>query len=197
MLPLSVAQFLLPPSLPEGSGEQVVLDVIDAQTREAIVNATLVLEVGEGGAKKSYMLYTGEEGKVSLVMPAENVAVVGKINDPASEGSDYVSYSMELQGAGGELLMWPSGSVRGVVRAASGELVPDATVGASCASDYGEKSARSDEAGAFQLQYLPVGNCKITAAKDAAVGSASVVVEKGRMGSASLQLGEKVLAQGS
>lgn len=195
LIPLINAQYILPPAIPEEGSESLVLNIVDAQTREPIRNETVFLDFQsiDGKERWSYMAYSGEDGKASLLVQKGKWIVVGKIHELQSEGSDYISYEMETEGGNeAELIMWPSGSIRGKVYAKDGELIADSSVGASCAYTYGEQNVKSDAFGVFFFQYLPVGRCVVTASKGNEIGTADITVEKGKITEANVVLGERM-----
>lgn len=185
-----------PPNIPSIAEEQEIEELqdmnillVDMQDNP-IGNVHVLLEYkdGEPVRKLAYVDDTGiliidsiEPGTYALKLKADSLETAG---------SDYFA-EVRLQVPASKdttLKLYPVGSVRGVVKL-DDELVSNAKVQMECSGLYGDfTQITTDEFGSYSANWLPIGACSIKARKGNIAGSADVMIEKGLLKQADIEL---------
>ncbi|RME31609.1 hypothetical protein D6789_02180 [Candidatus Woesearchaeota archaeon] len=183
---------LQPPSLP-GESTTVAVYLQATDTKEPVSESHLVISLLEP-ITWSTLAYVGEAGEFAIALPQTGLLIEIRADRVDTPGKDYY-YRGPLSPTRAELHLpvYPVGSVTGVVKDASGELVSGAYVDVRCAGDYGVvEGVKSDEFGRYAFEWLPTGSCFISASHRGAIGYAEVTVERGMLKNVPLALDKRV-----
>ena len=194
LLPL-LAAAQSPPAFP-WEGNATALVFTNAWSKEPVAGACISLEIAYDGGAFSTLLTTQGDGTALLyaVLPEPTGAATASA-EARCEGMEmeYVSSPVALSLSSTqaqEIPLIPVGRVEGNVTSSNGTAVP-AEIEFSCAPPMdGIANAHADAGGAFTA-ILPAGNCTATASFEGESGSAAILVTRGRVSSASIQLAER------
>ncbi|MFH1133196.1 MAG: hypothetical protein V1735_01765 [Nanoarchaeota archaeon] len=175
---------VLPPPIPEqdqGKAQLtlMLLSIDDRPFSNAHVSVTTRLLDEE----QETLHYTRNGTIILDLQPGSTHFFIGA-DLPVSEGADgYLATIIDVQGnMTKSLMLFPVGSVRGIVYDDSHMVVAGAEVKADCQGDYSSPQAQeTDEIGTFSFDYLPLGSCRISARSGKAVGFAKVSVQQGSL----------------
>jgi uncharacterized membrane protein len=189
-----------PPPVPQ-TGGLVALQALLADGMPVVGMPLVITATKADGATTTYRLITGREGNVLLTLDKGSYVLNCVLDSMATDGADYAATtSLTLPGPQNmSLVFYPAGSVA-VTALEGGQVVPDASMHVSCASDWfdlGELNGADPRAGAagdFIFRALPAGPCVVSASTQTSAGSVQVDVGQGKLESVQLELKPKALA---
>lgn len=173
-----------PPDIEEGIFS-LEIELKDSSTKSIISNAHATIELQNLGTndKRQTIRFIGEAGTFQEYLAPANYKVILKVDKLSTDGKDfYGETTVDLKSDKKEtVLLLPAGSVRGEVLK-SRKIIQAAKVGFSCSGSYGDLSdVETNEFGVFEGEYLPIGNCRVSARSDNLVGNKSVQIEQGKL----------------
>jgi len=178
-----------------GGPKDLVLDIVDAETGEPIKNAHIRVFMDNGEEKIGTLRFVGDDGKMGLQLENGQWGITLMLDITETVGKDYyaeidVSISADLNMT---LFLQPVGSLGGEVVDENNNLLPNALIKFDCAGDYGVlDSVNTDGFGAFKAEWLPVGQCKVSALVGSRTGSATVQIVKGQLSEVRIQLEQNI-----
>mgnify|MGYP001595203101 FL=1 len=141
---------------------------------------------------------TGEEytltnfitnNQITIHREKGNYNIIIKVDDLNTDGKDYYYEStLDLkENTQKEALLFSTGTLRGSVVDNLNNLVK-ADLRFECSKDYGEKLRSTDKYGYFNVNYMPIGNCRIIASKGDSIGLSDIKIEKGEVTEVQIKL---------
>jgi hypothetical protein len=170
---------------------ELLLEIRDIESGDLIRDAHIRVYMDDGTQHAGTLRYVGEDGRMSLQLPAASWKITLKLDITSTPGKDYYSqFQVILAGdINMSAFMQPVGSLGGEVIDSEDRLVPGAELKFDCRGDYGElASIRSDQFGSFSAEWLPVGQCKVSALNGGMAGSHIVEISHGQMSSVTIML---------
>ncbi|MFH0862486.1 MAG: hypothetical protein V1875_05580 [Candidatus Altiarchaeota archaeon] len=175
-----------PANTPKESSNLAVLRLVDVSTGECLSDVHIELFMSRAGAEPVETLRYVPNCTLTLDLEEGSWSIIARADDLKTDGKDYYS-SVSLtqpdkQGPERVVLMKPAGSIIGTVTDSDGKIVSGARVKFDCSSDYGRQDeVQTDEYGIFKAEWLPQGQCKISALYQNMIGSTTVDLKKGRL----------------
>ncbi|MBI5389164.1 hypothetical protein HZB01_02165 [Candidatus Woesearchaeota archaeon] len=197
---------LAPPSLPSDDiGDTVKVYLImrdDTPNREVIKGVHVMVEIEnlKSKTRQTNLYYVDDAGSIELNIPKNPQLVTLKIDLLNTTGSDFFITSTidPVKQQQYTLYVLPVGTVRGTISNRKGNVIPYANVKFQCTGQYGDlQQAKTDEYGSFFAGWLPIGECRVMAFSDNAVGSQIVQVTKGSAQQVDIVLDKTVAGGGT
>lgn len=167
------------------------------EVNNVLVNIVIInKETGNERMVSSFV----QQNPITMSLPQGEYVLIFKIDSLQTPGKDYYG---ELEApleddVIKEAIVFPVGSLDGIVLDQLDNLVSKAILKISCNKEYGEKApTTTDKVGSFQMAYAPIGECLITATSHNAVGTQRITVEKGMAKHLEIKLNKPVIAQAS
>ncbi|MFA6908055.1 MAG: hypothetical protein WC263_04470 [Candidatus Micrarchaeia archaeon] len=190
-----------PPPVPQSDGLLALQAVLVNGTPAAGMPLLISATKAGSSAPTAYRLITGRDGNVLLTLGRGSYQLDCVLDNMATSGADYAATaSISVPGEQNlTLAFYPAGSVAAAALE-GGQVVPFATMHASCASDWFDyemingADAQAGQAGDFIFRALPAGTCVISASTQASAGSVQVNVGQGTLSSVQVELRPKALA---
>ncbi len=152
----------------------------------------------ESGEKLSTLQYVPEDGMLRLPLLPVRHEIMLRVDDIATIGKDYYFKGDIDASVQSTVYLLPVGSVRGVVTDDDGRLIPGVSVRPDCSSSAGDiATMRTDDAGSFNFEWLPVGSCTIIAWDDDMRGSMDVSLEGGSLVPVTVVLDQRLRSSGN
>lgn len=170
---------------------ELTLILLDERTKEPITDAHIRLYLFNGIEAIKTLRYAGDDAAITLPLESSIWEIELGIDDTETPGKDYYYKSQVDLTADMDLTVYALrvGSIRGEVVDADSNLMTDAVVKFDCNSEYLEiRSATTDEFGSFSKEWIPVGECRISALKGRLAGSKEVSVGHGQIGFVTVEL---------
>lgn len=183
--------------------EEYSLSIVlkDAVTGKEVNNVLMNLVIkNEDTSEERTISSFLKKSSFSLTLEKGNYKIKFMIDDITTNGKDYYAiYGVNLdKNVKEEVILLPVGSIQGSVLDNLNNLVPKTSLKIECDKDYGELGEiTSDKFGSFKSLYLPVGECKITAKFNSAVGSDKVVIEQGKTKDIAIKLDKSAIGGSS
>lgn len=160
------------------------LEFRDFNSNDLLQDANVLVNLTNLDTGQSIILEEniGTSGSISLTLETGPWLIFAKLDDTKTFGSDYVaeSFTNVQSDLTIKVFLRPAGSLRGTVVDESGNLVAGATVKLDCSGYDTESSAiDTDEFGAFSVDWIPVGSCKVFARLGDKTGSATSQIDQG------------------
>jgi uncharacterized membrane protein len=138
------------------------------------------------GTQKDFLRRSSKDGMVKLYLEKNEYIFIIKVNNPSTECGDYMS-SKEMINLTSKseksVYMWPVGNVIGRVYDNSGNIVSGAEVQYSCPGKHINSKGKTitEFDGVYSFEYLPSGQCTISAAHSDDIGFVYVEISKGEI----------------
>jgi uncharacterized membrane protein len=164
----------------------------DINTNKEITNAVAEVDI----ASMSLTQYVDEENLLSIDVEDGKYSIVVKVDRPFTGGKDYFrKQSITIgEASTSSIYLYPVGSLRGIVKDAFDNVVGEAELRFECMNDIGsEYPAETSMFGSFEVNYMPVGSCKIFANFGEAVGFIEVEVGQGQIVTADIMLDKTII----
>ncbi len=136
---------------------------------------------------------------ITLRLPKGEYKLTFKIDNLQTPGKDYYAEQEIVldKSIEQEIIVFPVGSLKGVVYDTLNNLVSKAALKVECSKDYGEKVPEfTDRVGSFSVAYAPIDECVITATSDNAVGSGKINIKPGDSQNIEIRLNRAVISEG-
>lgn len=133
-----------------------------------------------------------------LTLPKGTYQLTWRVDDLQTPGKDFYGTQEILldKNQDKEVMLFPVGSVKGVVYDKLNNLVSKAALKVECGRDYGEKiPPQTDKVGSFALLYAPIGECAITATSRDAVGTTKITIDQGSSQNVEIRLDRAVIEE--
>ncbi|MBU0535837.1 MAG: hypothetical protein KKE20_02655 [Nanoarchaeota archaeon] len=173
--------------------------VKDIETNELVKSKPIDIRFNNINTGTSINLtdYINELGEFSYRINLGNWNLVTKLDDPLTPEIDYSAERTFLIEENNPvvyetLYLAPVGAIEGSVVNPSGKLISNADLTFKCRSY--KVTAKTDQFGSFKQDLLPVGQCKVQAAFDDFVGSATINVTKGGLSTTVVGLNRTLLS---
>ena len=179
-------QGILPPPLPlpeRAEIQESKLSLKDYMTKDTIsdIHAEIVIHDTENSKRIKMLKYVPKDGILKLDL-SDAALVTLKIDNLDTEGNDYFKQEDIEPKEEKTIYLYPVGSLRGSVLSKDGGVVSGAKIKFDCNAKYGELGdIESDDFGSFSAGWLPVGSCRVYAAKGQLVGHTDVEIAAGEL----------------
>jgi len=199
----SKAVGVAPPGIP--STDDIVIPgnavsmILRDSNNNLVTNAHVLVEMSQADRTIKTLFYVDETGILDLHMDDGVWTLVLKVDILDTQGSDYyVKQTINpVNDANTSITLNPVGSLRGTVYLGE-SIARNAEVSIECTALYGEKTEKqTDKYGSFNANWLPLGNCKVSAAQAGKVGSATVQITHGGLTETDIMLEKGVSYSGA
>ncbi|NQU78391.1 hypothetical protein HQ545_01345 [Candidatus Woesearchaeota archaeon] len=156
------------------------LYLLDLNEKIEITNA--LVEVRSEHANKTQFLRGGSRLDLDLKTGKHSLEIIADYVQ--TEGKDYfLKHKLSVEGEVSEhIFLFPVGSLRGVVKDRTGNIVAGAVLKLECSTDIGSESPqKADEIGSFYVETIPAGPCRIYASHENKVGFVDIEVTRGNL----------------
>ncbi len=184
---------ITPPLLPTGDEVAFSLRLYHNNTLITNSHARLAL-TDEQNERFDTLKYIPEDGNLTVQLIPGKYYMQILIDDLATPGKDY-TYATEIRitkPTTDAIILFPVGSVRGTVYV-DNQAVPFTSVLLYCTGMDKVVELTTDASGSFVADWLPIGECRITAATEANRGEATIAITKGGLPAATISLTERIM----
>ncbi len=174
-------------TLKQAEGNKEVKDVL----------VSIVIVEKPSGAERTISSFI-RNNPITLRLPKGEYLLAFKIDNLQTPGKDFYGEQeilLEKQ-VEQEVIVFPVGSLKGVVYDNLNNLVSKAKLNIECSKAYGEKAPEeTDKVGSFSMDYAPIGECTITATARNAAGRGKITVDKGASQNIEIRLDRAVISE--
>lgn len=177
-----------PPALPTRGDVVLTLELFDEQNNP-IQNTHARVQLTSSATDLTTLKYV-QNGQLKLSLAPDTWDIHVLIDDIDTPGKDY-QYATQIALRNSrleQLFLLPVGSLQGTVYL-NNKAVPNADVLVYCSEEHHTKT---DITGAFTIDWLPTGMCKITAASNDRRGESIVQLEQGDLAEVEINLSEGI-----
>ncbi len=196
-----------PPPMPDSGSAgsppsySLGLELRDFTSKTLINDTHAILEITDNqtGQTIRTLAYVGTSGVARLLLPTGRYDIQIQVDQLDTPGTDYYySFSQTLtSNVSRTIYLFPVGSLLGAVYSSDGQAVAGAHVKFDCGSSIGSINEQtSDELGLFRASWLPVGNCRISAASEDGMGYQDVEITHGARPSVAISLNRSLVHTG-
>jgi hypothetical protein len=178
-----------------GDIKNLNLEIRDIKSGDLITDAHIRVYMSNNGQQVGTLRFVGEDGTISLQLPADTWQITLKLDIIGTPGKDYYSQFQVILNSDQNqtAFMQAVGSLSGDVVDENNKLIQDAEVKFECSGDYGETALlATDQFGSFSAEWLPVGSCKVSAISGKKVSSSTVQISQGEVSVVSIVLEKDV-----
>ena len=188
--------------LVEAQEEQVIKIILKQAEGNKIVKDVLVNIVileKQSGNERTISSFI-RSNPIKLALPKGEYLLTFKIDNLKTPGKDfYAEQEITLEKPfEQEVVVFPVGSLKGVVLDKLNNLVSKAALKIECSKDYGgQLPETTDLVGVFSMDYAPIGECTITATSRNAAGRGKATIVFGATSNIEVRLDRAVVSEES
>jgi len=181
-----------PPALPSGDDVVLTLELYD-ENNQPLRNTHARIELSNPETELTTLKYV-KDGTLTLNLARSQWDLRILVDDISTPGKDYYyTTTITLKTARLEqIFLIPTGSIQGTIYQ-NDKAVPNAKVILYCTDQKHE--TQTDISGAFSVEWIPIGQCKITAASNERRGEALTQIEQGDLADIEINLSEGLAQQ--
>ena len=169
------------------NAEDTMLTLKDINTNQILTDSVAYIELNENIITE----IINENGTIELGLGNKSYELIFMIDKVDTEGKDY--YKKQSVKDSTEILLYPTGSIRGIVKDKLDNVVANANLKFECSSAGFRFPERTDQFGSFYAEYAPIGECRIYANYGKGVGFEEIKVEHGKMHDIELMLDQTIM----
>ena len=176
---------------------RVTLEQADSNKEVKNVLTAITILDREKNTEKTISTFVRNNPAI-LSLPKGTYHLTWRIDDLQTPGKDFYGEQEIVldKNVDKEVMLFPVGSVKGVVYDKLNNLVSKAALKVECSRDYGEKSPlQTDKVGSFALVYAPIGECTLTATAHDAAGTTKITIDQGSSQNIEIRLDKPVIGE--